>query len=114
MFEKAMISQPMKDKSVREILEEREKAVRYLAETGHDVLNSLFTDEWDNESAETRGVSNIPIYFLAKSLDIMSLCQVAYFCKGWEKARGCKIEHEVAKSYGLKIIYEDMEEKENE
>lgn len=22
----------------------------------------------------------------------MSLCHVAYFCKGWEKARGCRIE----------------------
>lgn len=30
----------------------------------------------------------------------------AYFCKGWENTRGCRIEHEAAKAYGLEIIYE--------
>jgi hypothetical protein len=28
-------------------------------------------------------------------------------CKGWGNARGCKIEHEVAKAYGVDIIYEE-------
>ena len=36
----------------------------------------------------------------------MSLCHKVYFAKGWENARGCKIEHEVALAYGLEIIYE--------
>ena len=36
----------------------------------------------------------------------MSLCHAAYFCKGWEKTRGCKIEHDAAVAYGLEIIYE--------
>ena len=25
---------------------------------------------------------------------------------GWEKARGCKIEHDVAVNYGKKVFYE--------
>ena len=35
-----------------------------------------------------------------------SIC--AYFCKGWDAdhVRGCKIEHDAAKAYGLEIIYE--------
>ena len=37
----------------------------------------------------------------------MTKKQTAYFCKGWENARGCKIEHEAAKAYGLEIIYEE-------
>ena len=37
----------------------------------------------------------------------MSLCHAAYFCKGWEKARGCRIEHEAATAYGLTILYEE-------
>lgn len=36
-----------------------------------------------------------------------SLCHAAYFCKGWENARGCRIEHDAAKAYGLEIIYEE-------
>jgi hypothetical protein len=51
-------------------------------------------------------VVQIPLCFLAKSIENMSLCHKAYFAKGWENARGCKIEHEVALQYGLEIIYE--------
>lgn len=47
------------------------------------------------------------------SIENMSLCHAAYFCKGWESARGCRIEHEVAKAYGLKILYEVPMEDEN-
>lgn len=48
---------------------------------------------------------NIPLCFLAKSLENMSLCNAAYFCKGWENARGCRIEHEAAKAFCMTIIY---------
>lgn len=54
-----------------------------------------------------RGVVQILLCFLAKSLENMSLCHAAYFCKGWENARGCKIEHDAAVAYGLDIIYEE-------
>lgn len=32
---------------------------------------------------------------------------LAYFCKGWENARGCRIEHDAAVAYGLEVLYED-------
>lgn len=54
-----------------------------------------------------RGVENIPLCFLTKSLENMSKCHAAYFCKGWEKTRGCRIEHDVVQAYGVKIIYEE-------
>lgn len=53
-----------------------------------------------------RGVVQIPLCFLAKSLESMSLCHAVYFCDGWEAARGCRIEHEAAVEYGLETIYE--------
>ena len=75
---------------------------------GFDIVNTLFTDEWySNKAMQERGVVQIPLCFLAKSLENMSLCHAAYFCKDWEKARGCRIELEAAKAYGLTIIYEE-------
>lgn len=104
---KAMLSQPMAGKTDEEIVVTREKAVKALEATGYEVVNTLFTDEWYSKEAMTeRGVVQIPVCFLAKSIENMSLCHAAYFCKGWENARGCRIEHEVAKAYGLTIIYE--------
>ena len=105
---KAMLSQPMNGKTDEEIIATREKAIKNLEAAGYEVVNTLFTDEWySSENMKNRGVENIPLCFLAKSLENMSLCNAAYFCKGWDKARGCKIEHDAAVAYGLDIIYEE-------
>lgn len=103
----AMISQPMGGKSNEEIVAARERAIRVLKAKGYEVVNTLFTDEWYSQKAmEERGVVNVPLCFLAKSLENMSKCHVAYFVKGWEQARGCRIEHEAAKAYNMEIVYE--------
>lgn len=104
---RAMVSQPMAGKSESEIKGAREKAIKVLETRGYEIINTLFTDEWySKESMEQRGVMQIPLCFLAKSLENMSLCSAVYFCRGWEKARGCRIEHDAAVAYGLTIIYE--------
>lgn len=105
---KAMLSQPMAGKSEEEIIATRDKAIKALTDKGYEVINTLFTDEWySNEKMEERGVVQTPLCFLAKSLENMSLCHAAYFCKGWDKARGCIIEHDACKAYGIKIYYEE-------
>lgn len=105
---KAMLSQPMAGKSDDEIIATREKAIKALEARGYEIVNTLFTDEWYNrENMEKRGVVQIPLCFLAKSLENMSLCHAVYFCKGWEQARGCRLEHDAAVAYGLTVIYEE-------
>lgn len=105
---KAMLSQPMAGKTEEEIVATREKAVAALKAKGYEIVNTLFTDEWySSEKMKERGVVQIPLCFLAKSLENMSLCHAAYFCKGWEQARGCRFEHDAAISYGLNVIYEE-------
>ena len=107
-MKKAMLSQPMAGKTNEEIVATRERAISALEEKGYEVVNTLFTDEWYSKDAMTeRGVVQIPLCFLAKSLENMSLCHAAYFCKGWENARGCRIEHEAVVVYGLEILYEE-------
>ena len=104
---KAMLSQPMGGKTQEEIVETRERAIRALQERGYEVVNTLFTDEWyGKEAMEARGVVQIPLCFLAKSLENMSRCHAAYFCHGWQDARGCRIEHDTAVAYGLEVIEE--------
>ena len=106
-MKKVMISQPMGGKTDREIIETRERAVDALQSRGYHAVNTLFTNEWyGKEAMEKRGVVQIPLCFLAKSLEMMSHCHAVYFCKGWENYRGCKIEHEAAIAYGLEVIYE--------
>lgn len=107
-MKKAMVSQPMAGKTEQEIIDTRNQAIDILQEQGCEIINTLFTDEWYSlYEMNERGVVQIPLCFLAKSLENMSLCHTVYFCKGWENARGCRIEHYAAKAYGLEVIYEE-------
>lgn len=101
-----MISQPMAGKTEEQIVADREAAITKLEELGYEVVNTLFTDEWySNEQMAERGVVNVPLCFLAKSLENMSKCHAVLFVPGWEQARGCTIEHTTAEAYGIEIIY---------
>ena len=74
-----MLSQPMAGKTDEEIIETREKAMKALKEKGYEVVNTLFTDEWySNKAMKERDVVQIPLCFLAKSLENMSLCHAVY------------------------------------
>ena len=107
-MKKAMISQPMAGRSDEEIVDVREKAAAVLRGMGYEVVDSLFEGEfYSDEQLKERGIVHIPLYFLAKSLECMSLCNTVYFCRGWENARGCKFEHAIAGAYGLNIMYDE-------
>lgn len=94
---KLFISQPMNGRSDEEILAERENAIEYVKVlTGEEVevLDSLF-DFPDGTH---------PLYSLAKSLEMLSQADLAYFCAGWDTARGCMIEHRCAVEYGIDAL----------
>ena len=101
-----MISQPMAGKTEEEIQVTRNKAINKLNELGYELVNTLFTDEWVAKE-KSNDVTNVPLWFLAKSLQRMSECDAVCFCNGWVKARGCNVEHTAADLYGLELIYED-------
>ena len=66
---KAMLSQPMRGKTNEEIIETRNRAIKALEAAGYEVVNTPFTDEWySKEKMEERGVVQIPVCFLAKSI----------------------------------------------
>ena len=97
-MKKLFISQPMNGKTDEEILKEREKAIKQaeeLLKEPVEVIDSFF----QNAPAEAR-----PLWFLGESLKLLSTADVIYFAKGWQEARGCKIEHECAVQYNITII----------
>lgn len=97
-MKKLFISQPMRDKTDEEIIVEREEAVEVAKEMlGEDVevIDSFF-QKTPHEAK--------PLWYLAKSLELLSTADVAYFCTGWELYRGCKIEHTCATEYGIQVI----------
>lgn len=100
-MKKLFISQPMKDKSDEEILKTRKKAIesseRNIGEPV-EVIDSFF----QNAPHDAK-----PLWFLGKSLELMADADVVYFAKGWEDARGCRVENQAALEYGIETIIED-------
>ena len=90
----------MRNKTDEEILEEREYAVKRVKEILGDVhvIDSFFKDVPTDTS---------PLWFLGKSLELLSTADVVYFCNGWDTARGCRIEQTCAVEYGINRIYAD-------
>lgn len=100
-MKKLFISQPMRGKSDEEILATREKAIesaKIMLETEDvEVIDSFF----QNAPADAK-----PLWFLGKSLELLAGADVAFFAKGWEDARGCRIEKMCAIEYGVATIEE--------
>ncbi len=99
-MKKLFISQPMRDKTDKQIKDERaiavKKAVEYLGEDV-EVIDSFFEAAPHNAK---------PLWFLGKSLELLSTADVAYFVGDWKNYRGCKLEHMSAVEYGIKTIEE--------
>lgn len=95
---KLFISQPMNGRNDEEIKAEREEAknyVQYALGEPIEVIDSFF----ENAPAQAK-----PLWYLGKSIELLSTADVVHFCDGWENARGCKVERYCAEKYGITII----------
>ena len=100
---KVFISQPMNGKTDEEIKLERDyitdKISAYYREyyplKSVEVIDSFF-EEAPHDAK--------PLWFLGKSLELLSTADIAVFAKGWRNARGCRMEHEACENYGIKVI----------
>ena len=93
------ISQPMKDKTNEEIKSERNKIIQKVKESYPDEEIEVIDSFFENAPHDAK-----PLWFLAKSLELLADADVAYFAKDWESARGCRIENQCAIEYGIDII----------
>ena len=91
---KVAISQPMRGKTTKQILEERAWLVAKLENMGIEVLNTILDISEDKD----------PMYYLGESIKLLSEADAIIFMPGWELTRGCYIEHQVAEEYGKTII----------
>ena len=103
-MKKIFISQPMRDKTDEEILIERQKIIETIKNDFREetiILDSFFNFESFPDEPER---CNHALFYLGKALEILCQADVAYFAYGWEDARGCQIENECAKAYGIDCI----------
>ena len=101
MIKKLFISQPMRGLTDEEILKTRDeiknRAEKIIGEP-LELINSFFED-YPGEINKF-----IPVWYLGKSIQLLSQADFVYFAGDWRNARGCRIEYEIANAYGIKVI----------
>lgn len=99
---KYFISQPMRGKTEEEIKEKRNQVIEAIKkqEPDAEIIDSYFEDYNPDNGC-------IPLKYLSKSIELLADADIAYFCEGWENARGCKIECECAVQYGIITLCEE-------
>lgn len=94
---KVMLIQPMLGKNEEEIKREREMITGAIEFNGQEVINTLFSEKAPQNSKQG-------LYYLGKSIQAMAEADTVLLLPGWDKARGCRIEYECAKAYGLEVV----------
>ena len=102
---RVFVSQPMRGKTNEEIKKECREAIEHVKkEVGEDVeAIDLFFKNTPNDAS--------PLWLLGKSLQLLSTADVAVFAGAWYDYCECKMEHEAAKQYGIKVMYYDEKPK---
>ena len=90
---KAMLSSPMRGKTSEEIEMERKQMIELLDD--YEVMDTIVEDYENKTDLEC----------FAESIKFMSQSDVLVMGYGWENARGCILEHNIALAYDLPIIY---------
>ena len=103
---KVMISQGMNGRRTADIEEERNKAKEKLNKLGIDVIDTIFDAEHDH--------LHLGVWYLHKSIEAMSDVNAVVFLGDWRMYRGCVIEHTICQKYGIKILYDDFLDFDNE
>lgn len=79
-------------------------------------IRKFCTEEYDIDNTEICIIDNYKcepsianpsrLWYLGEAIKKLGLCDVCYFVKGWQNHKGCIIEMEVCKLYGIKIVEE--------
>lgn len=96
---RVFISQPMKDKTDEEILNERNRMIEAIVKKHPNKEIEIIDSFFQGAPAEAK-----PLWFLGKSLELLSTADIVAFAPGWDKYRGCRIEHTCALEYGIEIV----------
>jgi len=100
---KIMISQPMAGIPDEKIRKQRDEIIEKFKKLHIEVVDSFITEEAPSDSYKPN------VYYLGRTImTFLHQVDAVYFADGWREARGCRIEHQICKEYGIKCLYSDF------
>lgn len=102
---KVFLSHPMNGLTEDMIKEVRAEMIQFaddIIEEKAEIINSYFESE---NAVKYSPSKNHSLDCLGASIRTLAEADMIIMGKGWEYARGCRIEHECAVQYGIHIVY---------
>ena len=107
-----MIVQPVKTVTVAQFKEDFKRAFLKLDQEGYSVHTlTTFKDFYEFEQSSDyflRHLKTPALFRLADRVCLMAFVDAVYFAKGWEQDLSCIVEHELAVTYDIQLIYESQ------
>lgn len=104
-----VISQPMRGMSPEQVAKARKKAEMDVISMGFKPYENVYDASFSDRTVP-EGCKHPGILAMAGALERLSQADALYLAPGWSSARGCRIEYEVALSFGMAIIQAETEE----
>ena len=100
---KIMISQPMNGVPDDQVIKNQEHYKELFAKLHIEVIDSFINDPCPDDC-------NYPgVFYLGRTImEKMHTIDAVFFAKGWEKARGCRIERKICEEYGILILDDEI------
>jgi hypothetical protein len=122
MNEHVYISGPISNRPEKEVTAHFSEAALYLLKKGFFAQDPsqilIYKDDFFFGLHFSEKIKSEPWeYFMRQGIILLMKCDRIYMLEGWEKSRGAKIEYNLARDLGMKIMYEkegDLYEKCNE
>ena len=96
---KVMISQPMNGVPDSEVRKTQDDLKKKFAKYNIDVIDSFLTEEPSTE------IRNPRLFYLGRTIqNFLSDVDAVYFCTGWERAKGCRIERHICEECGIPVL----------
>ena len=93
---KIFISSVMNGKTEDQIISERKEVI--------DLLKTVEGEEVEIIDSVLKAENKPSLWYLGESIKLMADADLVVFAPGWEKGRGCLIEHECAVKYNIPYL----------
>ena len=103
-----VISQPMRGMSPEQVEAARKEAEKDVISMGFKPYKNVYDASFSDRTAP-EGCKHPGILAMAGALERLSQADALYLAPGWSSARECRIEYEVALSFGMAIIQAETE-----
>ena len=96
--QKIFISLPMNGLTEKEVRNELNKIASKFKEN-YDIIDTFIQEESPHGSSNNSGV-----WYLGRSIQLLSSADIVVFHKNWNSARGCVAEHRICELYNIPYI----------